>query len=90
MDAGGSLLAFMFPAASRDSDTEELIDKASQYATWRSVNHIDNLPEHINIALADEINRRLHDPVPVNHNRFLRRRMQESIPETKRLCNRRS
>ena len=85
MDAGGSLLAFMFPAESRDSDTEELINKASQYATWRSVNHIDNLPEHINIALADEINRRLHDPVPVNHNRFLRRRMQESVAETKRL-----
>ena len=85
MDAGGSLLAFMFPAESRDSDTEELINKASQYATWRRVNDIHNLPVHINTALTDEINRRLRDPSPVNHNLFLGRRLQESIAETKRL-----
>ena len=85
MRAQGRLLAFMLPAAERDDETETLIQRVSNYATWKNVENIDDLPDHIRASLTDEILRRYRDPAPVNHDLYLRQKHRESIADTKRL-----
>ena len=81
----GRLLAFKLPAAERDDQTEALIKEVSDYATWKTVHDVEELPEHISAALTDDILRRYRDPAPVNHDLFLRQKLRESIADTKRL-----
>ena len=83
--AQGKLLAFKLPTTERDDETESLIKRVSDYATWRTVQNEDNLPAHIRAALTDEMLRRYRDPAPVNHDLFLRQKHRESIADTKRL-----
>lgn len=83
--AQGRLLAFKLPAAERDGQTEALIKEVSGYATWKTVDNVEELPAHINAALADEILRRFRDPAPVYHDLFLEKNLRESIADTKRL-----
>ena len=83
--AQGKLLAFKLPASERDAETEALIRKVSDYATWRTVESVEDLPAHIKSALTDEILRRYRDPAPVNHDLYLKQRHRESIADTKRL-----
>ena len=85
MQAGGKLLAFKLPASVRDTQTEDLIGRVSNYATWRTVESIERLPDHIRAALTDEIVRGFNDPAPANPEQFLRQRKRESIADTKRL-----
>ena len=85
MRAQGRLLAFMLPATERDDETETLIQRVSNYATWKTVENVDDLPDHIRASLTDEILRRFRDPAPVNHDLYLRQKLRESIADTKRL-----
>ena len=85
MRAQGRLLAFMLPATERDDETEELIRRVSKYATWKTVENVDDLPDHIRTSLTDEILRMYRDPAPVNHDLYLRQKHRESIADTKRL-----
>ena len=82
MRAQGKLLAFKLPAIQRDDETEAWIKDVSSYVTWKTVQNVDDLPDHIRIALTDEILRRYQDPAPVNHDLFLRRKHRESVMET--------
>lgn len=81
----GRLLAFKLPATERNEDTEALIQKVSEYATWKMVEHVEDLPTHIRASLIDEMLRRFRDPAPVNHDLFLKQKLRESIAEAKRL-----
>ena len=81
----GKLLAFKLPADERDKETEALIKKVSDYASWKTVENVEDLPAHIRASLTDEMLRRFRDPVPVNHDLFLERKLWESIADTKRL-----
>ena len=83
--AQGKLLAFKLPAPERDDETESLIKRVSDYATWKTVENVEDLPAHIKSALTDEMLRRYRDPAPVNHDLFLKQKHRESIAETKRL-----
>ena len=83
--AGGRPLPFLLPAQHRDSQTEELIRRVQKVVTWRKVEDIERLPEHIRTALSDEIARRVRNPVPWNHDLYLDQKYQESIADTKRL-----
>ena len=85
MRAQGNLLAFKLPARDRDNETDTLIRRASDYATWKTVEKVEDLPAHIKAALTDEMLRRYRDPAPVNHNLFLKQKHRESVAETKRL-----
>ena len=85
MRARGRLLAFKFPADKRDVTTEALIKEVSDYATWKPVENIDDLPEHIRASLTDEMLRRYRDQAPVSHDLFLKQKRRESIADTKRL-----
>lgn len=85
MRAQGRLLAFKLPATERDDETEALIRRVSNYATWKTVENVDDLPAHIRASLADEILRRHRDPAPVNHDLYLKQKHRESIADTKRL-----
>ena len=73
MRAQGRLLAFKLPAAERDEETEALIRKVSDYATWKTVENVDDLPTHIRASLTDEMLRRYRDPAPVNHDSLVTR-----------------
>ena len=83
--ANGRLLAFKLPATKRDEQTETLIREVSGYASWKTVERVEDLPGHIRAALTDEILRRYRDPAPVNHDLFLKQKYRESIADTKRL-----
>ena len=85
MRAGGKILAFKLPANERDHKTVELIERVSAYATWRTVETVERLPDHIRAALTDEMIKGFNDPAPWNHDQFLRQKKQESIADTKRL-----
>ena len=85
MQAGGKLLAFKLPANERDHKTMQLIERVSTYATWKEVETVERLPDHIRTALTDEIIRGFKDPAPRNHDQFLRQKKRESIADTKRL-----
>ena len=85
MRARGRLLAFRLPATERDSETERLIEQVQNYATWRTVENIEDLPTHISAALTDEVLRGYRDPAPPNHDLFLKQKYRESIADTKRL-----
>ena len=85
MRAQGKLLAFKLPAPERDDETESLIKRVSDYATWKNVENVEDLPAHIKSALTDEMLRRYRDPAPVNHDLFLKQKHRESIADTKRL-----
>ena len=85
MRAQGRLLAFKLPATERDDKTEVLIRRVSNYATWKTVENVDDLPDHIRASLTDEVLRRYRDPAPVNHDLYLRQKHRESIADTKRL-----
>ena len=83
--ARGRLLAFKLHATERDSETERLIKQVADYATWRTVENIEDLPAHISAALTDEVLRGYRDPAPPNHDLFLEQKHRESIADTKRL-----
>ena len=83
--ANGRLLAFKLPATKRDEQTETLIREVSGYASWKTVERVEDLPGHIRAALTDEILRRYRDPAPVNHDLYLKQKYRESIADTKRL-----
>ena len=85
MRAQGKLLAFKLPAPERDDETESLIKTVSDYATWKTVENVEDLPAHIKSALTDEMLRRYRDPAPVNDDLFLKQKHRESIADTKRL-----
>ena len=85
MRAQGNLLAFKLPARNRDNETDTLIRRVSDYATWKTVEKVEDLPAHIKAALTDEMLRRYRDPAPANHDLFLKRKHRESVAETKRL-----
>ena len=85
MRAQGTLLAFKLPASERDSETESLIKRVSDYTTWKTVKDVEDLSAHVKSALTDEILRRYRDPAPVNHDLFLKQKHRESIADTKRL-----
>ena len=85
MRAQGQLLASKLPASERDAETEALIRKVSDYATWRKVESVEDLPAHIKSALTDEMLRRYRDPASVNHDLYLKQKHRESIADTKRL-----
>ena len=85
MRAEGKLLAFKLPASERDDETESLIKRVSDYATWKTVENVEDLPAHIRASLTDENLRRYRDPAPVNHDLYLRQKHRESIADTKRL-----
>ena len=81
----GRILAFKLPATERDDETEALIKRVSDYATWKTVENIEDLPTQIKAALIGEMLLRVRDPAPVNHDLFLKRKHRESIADTKRL-----
>ena len=85
LTAGGKLLPFKLPAMERDHRTKELIEKVRTRVTWREVKDPNRLPEHIRVAVTDEILRRFRDPAPVNHDLYLEQKRRESVAETKRL-----
>ena len=85
MRSQGRLLAFKLPTTERDNETETLIQKVSDYATWRTAENVENLPAQIKATLTDELLRMYRDPAPVNHDLFLKRRHRESVADTKRL-----
>ena len=85
MRAQGNLLAFKLPARNRDNETETLIRRVSDYATWKTVEKVEDLPAHIKAALTDEMLRGYRDPAPANHDLFLKQKHRESVAETKRL-----
>ena len=79
------LLAFKLPAQQRDSRTQELIERVQKFVTWRKVEDVETLPEHIKTALTDEMVRAVRDPAPMNHDLYLEHKQRESIAETERL-----
>ena len=85
MRAQGKLLAFKLPAPVRDDETESLIKRVSDYATWKPVENVADLPAHIKSTLTDEMLRRYRDPAPANHDLLLKQKHRESIADTKRL-----
>ena len=85
MQAQGRLLAFKLPATTRDEETEAVIERVSDYASWKAVQDVEDLPAHISAALTDEMLRRYRDPAPVNHDLFLNRKYRESVADTKGL-----
>ena len=85
ISAGRRLLAFKLPSEARDACTENLIDGVSGYAKWREVDNIDELPEHINVALSDEFARAVRDPAPPARIHKLREQRQLSVSRCKRM-----
>ena len=79
------LLPFMLPAQLRDPQTQELIERVQRIVTWRKVEDVETLPEHIKTALTDEMVRAVRDPAPMNHDLYLEQKQRESIAETKGL-----
>ena len=82
--AGSKLLPFMLPAQQRDSQTQELIERVQKDVTWRRVERVNNLPNHIRTALTDEMVRGFRDPAPTNHDQLLRHKLRESVAHVKR------
>ena len=83
--AGSNLLPFMLPAQQRDVQTQELIERVQTEVTWREVENVEKLSEHIQKALTDELLRGFRDPAPMNHDQFLIYKLRESLADTKRL-----
>ena len=83
--SGGKLLPFKLPAEQRDCQTRKLIKRIQEIVTWRAVEDIETLPEHIEKALKDEITRGFRDPAPLNHDLYLEQKQRESFAETKHL-----
>ena len=83
--SGGKLLPFLLPVQHQDTETQELIKRVQKVVTWRRVENIEKLPEHIHATLTDEIVRRFKDPVPWNHDLYLEQEHRESIAHTKNL-----
>ena len=85
LEAGSKLLPFMLPAKQRDDQTRELIDRVQTVVTWRQVENVEQLSEHIQQALTDELLRGFRDPAPMNHDQFLKNKLLESVADTRRL-----
>ena len=87
MSEGVRLLVFMLPSESRDEVTKDLIGKVGDvgYAKWREVKTIDDLAEHIEKALSDEIIRAFRDPAPILRLVKLREMRQLSLSRCKRM-----
>ena len=85
LGARRKLLPFKLPARNRDAQTQELIGRVQEIVTWRTVEDAETLPEHIELALAEEIVRGVRDPAPMHHDLYLEHKRRESIAETKRL-----
>ncbi len=80
----GRLLAFILPNKACDAQTQSLIQAAEEYATWHEVDDLDDLYEIVKAALSDEINRRIHNPVPRGREQKLRELRRESIARCRR------
>ena len=85
LGADSKLVPFKLPAEQRDSLTQELIQRVQNEVTWRRVESVEELPEHIQLALTDELIRGFRDPAPMNHDQYLRYKLRQSLAETKRL-----
>ena len=83
--SGRKLLPFKLPARLRDLQTQELIKRVQEIVTWRKVENVETLPEHIKTALTDEMLRAAKDPAPINHDLYLKKKQRESVAETKHL-----
>ena len=83
--ARGRLLPFKLPSQQRDSLTQTLIERVQRVVTWRTVENVETLTEHIRVALTDEMVRAVRDPAPAGHDLYLEQELRESIAETKRL-----
>ena len=85
LGAKRKLLPFKLPARNRDAQTQELIGRAQDVVTWRTVEDVETLPEHIKLALTDEIVKGFRDSAPIHHDLYLEQKQRESVAETKRL-----
>ena len=85
LNAGGKILPFKLPAQVRDTQTQELIERIRTIVTWRMVEDVETLPEHIKAALTDEMVMAVRFPAPRNHDLYLGGKLRESIADTKRL-----
>ena len=85
LSAGGKILPFKLPAQVRDTQTQELIERVQRIVTWRVVEDVETLPEHIKAALTDEMVMAVRFPAPRNHDLYLGGKLRESIADTKRL-----
>ena len=85
ISAGRRLLAFKLPSETRDECTQNLVGKVGDYAKWRDVDNIEELPGHINVALSDEIVRAIRDPAPPARIHKLREQRQLSVSRCKRM-----
>lgn len=85
LQSGRKLLPFKLPAQRRDCQTQELIKRVQEIVTWREVEDVETLPDHIEKALTDEMVRGVRDPAPLNHDLYLKLEQRGSIAETKRL-----
>ena len=83
LGSGRKLLPFKLPAQRRDCQTQELIKRVQEIVTWREVEDVETLPEHIEKALTDEMVRGVRDPAPLNHDLYLKQEQRGSIAETK-------
>ncbi len=55
MDHGIPLLTFRLPAHHRDMDTQDLLERTKEYATYKKVESSEDLAHHIREALESEI-----------------------------------
>ncbi len=85
ISAGRRLLAFKLPSETRDECTRNLMGNVSDYVKWKKVDDIEELPEHINVALSDEIVKAIRDPAPPARIHKLREQYQHSVSKCKRM-----
>ena len=79
MAAKGRLLAFKLPAASRDSQTLNLLGQVSRFAKWCEVNDIQDLEGLIKNTLADEMIHLIRQPEPLGQRHQLEAMQRASI-----------
>ena len=81
--AGQPLLAFRFPAATRDDTTQNLITQVSNCAKWHNVPDLPALAPLIQAAIADELVRAFRRPAPPLRRQSLLESRQYSIATCK-------
>ena len=87
MSAGIRLLAFMLPSESRDERTKSLVARvqAAGYAKWSKVKNVNDLAEHIEKALSDEVTRAFRNPTIVLRASKLKEMKQLSLSRCRRM-----
>ena len=83
MTYGRRLLVFKLPAEERDCDTLNLVEQVGMYARWKDVSSLDELSEHIQASMADEIVRGLRSPSSPTRDGKLRQDLRLSISRCK-------